>query len=206
MTPSLPTFSIASASRSPIARSLLALIAPTWAISSLLETVLAIAFELARSPRRRPSRCRGGRPSDCCRRRCCAVPSLEDRPGQHGGGRRAVAGDVGGLVGHFVHELGAHVLEAVFELDFLADGDAVLGDGRAAERLVDDHIAAGRAHRDGDRVGQLLHAREHLGPGVIVEQQLLCHGSGSLCVESLCGLMKFRMVVQSIACRSSATH
>ena len=42
MTPSLPTFSIASASRSPITRSLFALIAPTWAISSLLETFLDI--------------------------------------------------------------------------------------------------------------------------------------------------------------------
>ena len=41
-----------------------------------------------------------------------------------------------------LHELGAHVLEAVFELDFLADGHAVFGDGRAAERLVDDHVAA----------------------------------------------------------------
>ena len=38
MTPSLPTFSIASASRSPITRSLFALMAPTWAISSLLLT------------------------------------------------------------------------------------------------------------------------------------------------------------------------
>ncbi len=78
-----------------------------------------------------------------------------------------------------LHELGAHVLERVFELDFLADGHAVLGDGRAAEGLVDDHVAAGRAHRDGDGVGQLVDAREHLGPGGVVEQQLLCHGMGS---------------------------
>ena len=83
---------------------------------------------------------------------------LEDRPGQHGGRRGAVAGDVGGLRGDLVDQLGAHVLEAVFELDFLADGHAVLGDGRAAERLVDDHVAAGRAHGDGDGVGQLLDA------------------------------------------------
>ena len=82
----------------------------------------------------------------------------EDRPGEHGGGRRAVAGERRGLVGDLVHELGAHVLERVFELDFLADGDAVLGDGRAAERLVDDHVAAGRAERDRHGVGQLVHA------------------------------------------------
>ena len=99
----------------------------------------------------------------------------EDRPGQHGRGRRAVAGERRGLVGHFVHELRAHVLERVFELDFLAHGDAVFGDGRAAERFVDNHIAAARAERDRHGIGQLIHAGEHLGPRGVVEHQLLCH-------------------------------
>ena len=93
----------------------------------------------------------------------------EDGAGEHGGGRRAVAGECRGLVGHFVHELRAHVLERVFELDFLAHGDAVLGDRRAAERLVDDHVAAGRAERNRHGVGQLVHAGEHLGPRGVVE-------------------------------------
>ena len=48
-----------------------------------------------------------------------AQPFLEDRPGQHGGGGGAVAGDVRGLRGDFVDQLGAHVLEAVFQFDFL---------------------------------------------------------------------------------------
>jgi hypothetical protein len=47
-------------------------------------------------------------------------------------GRRAVAGDVGGLAGDLLHELGAHVLVLVLELDLLGDRDAVLGDGRGA--------------------------------------------------------------------------
>ena len=121
-----------------------ALIEPTWAISSLLETFFAHLVEL---------RDRGGdglldAAADGHRIAAghdVAGAFAEDRAGQHGGGRRAVAGERRGLVGHFVDELGAHVLERVFELDFLADGDAVLGDGRAAEGLVDDHVAAGRA-------------------------------------------------------------
>ena len=40
--------------------------------------------------------------------------------------------------------------------------DAVLGDGRAAERLVDDHVAAGRTHGHGHGVGQFFNALEHL--------------------------------------------
>ena len=41
--------------------------------------------------------------------------------------------------------LRAHVLELVGELDLLGDGDAVLGDARRAERLVEDDVAALRA-------------------------------------------------------------
>jgi hypothetical protein len=47
-----------------------------------------------------------------------------------------------GLGGDFAHHLRAHVLELVGELDFLGDGDAVLGDARRAEALVDDDVAA----------------------------------------------------------------
>ena len=142
MTPSLPTFSIASASRSPITRSLFALIAPTWAISSLLETFFDMLVELLDRGvdgllDAAPHGHRIAAGHDVAR------AFAENRPGQHGRGRRAVAGERRGLVGHLVHELGAHVLERVFQLDFLADGHAVLGDGRAAERLVDDHVAAG---------------------------------------------------------------
>ncbi len=56
-----------------------------------------------------------------------------DGGGQHGGGGGAVAGEIVGLLGDFAHHLRAHVLELVLELDFLGDGDAVLGDARGAE-------------------------------------------------------------------------
>src|SRR3546814_5456070 len=52
------------------------------------------------------------------------------------------------------HHLGAHVLELVLELDFLGDGDAVLGDARGAERLVEYDIAALGAERHLDGVGE----------------------------------------------------
>jgi hypothetical protein len=42
----------------------------------------------------------------------------------------------------FAHHLGAHVLELVLKLDFLGDGDAVLGDAGCAERLVEHDVAA----------------------------------------------------------------
>ena len=66
----------------------------------------------------------------------------DDRLGEHGGGGGAVAGDVVGLRGDFAQHLRAHVLELVLELDLLGDGDAVLGDARSAEALVDDDVAA----------------------------------------------------------------
>src|SRR5207249_1677936 len=62
--------------------------------------------------------------------------------GQHGGGGGAVACDVAGLAGDFADELSAHVFIRVFELDFLGDSYAVLGDGRAAEFFVENDVAS----------------------------------------------------------------
>ena len=68
---------------------------------------------------------------------------------------------------------------AVFELDFLGDGHAVLGDGRAAEGLVDDHVRPVGPIVMATASASLSTPREHLGSGAIVEQQLLCHGDDS---------------------------
>jgi hypothetical protein len=48
----------------------------------------------------------------------------------------------------------AYVLELVFKLDLLGDGDAVLGDARGAVCLVDDDIAPLRTESDLYRVGK----------------------------------------------------
>src|SRR5208283_5227180 len=49
----------------------------------------------------------------------------------------------------------------VLELDLLGDGDAVLGDARSAERLVEHDVAAFRAEGDLHRVGEDLDAAQH---------------------------------------------
>jgi hypothetical protein len=53
-----------------------------------------------------------------------------------------------------------------FQFDFLGDGDAVLGDARGAERLVDDDVAALGAERDLHRVGEDVDAAQHALAGV----------------------------------------
>ena len=67
---------------------------------------------------------------------------VDDGLGQHGGGGGAVAGDVVGLGGGFLEQLGAHVLEGVLQLDFLGHGHAVVGDGGGAPLLVQGDVAA----------------------------------------------------------------
>ena len=79
---------------------------------------------------------------------------VDDRLGQDGGGGGAVTGDVVGLGGGFLEQLRAHVLERVVELDLLGDGDAVVGDGRRAVLLVERDVAALRAERGLDGVGE----------------------------------------------------
>src|SRR4030095_3008520 len=78
----------------------------------------------------------------------------DDRLGQHGRGRRAVTGDVVGRRGDLADELRALVLERVLDLDLAGDGDAVVRDRRRPELLVEDDVAALRAERHLDRVGE----------------------------------------------------
>ena len=120
MTPSLPTFSKASAISLPIVGSLLAEMAATCSISSFLVTGL----------RELVSSCSTAASTALSMPRLTAiglapggdVPQafLVDRQGQDGRGGGAVAGDVAGLLGDGVDELGAHVLERVGQVDLLA--------------------------------------------------------------------------------------
>jgi hypothetical protein len=91
-----------------------------------------------------------------------AQPFLIDGQGEDGRCGSAVAGHVTGLLRHGVDQLGAHVLEGIGQVDLLADGNAVLGDGRAAEALVEDDIPSGRPQRDSDGASQFISAGEQL--------------------------------------------
>ena len=159
MTPSLPTFSIASASlladlRVAVGadgadlRDLLRILGRLrhllQRLDDGLDGLVDAALDLHRVVARRDEL------------RALAV----DRLREHGRGGRAVAGDVARLRRDLAHHLRAHVLEAVLELDLLGDGDAVLGDRRRAEALLDDDVAALGAERDLDRVGERVDAGE----------------------------------------------
>src|SRR3954471_19442098 len=77
----------------------------------------------------------------------------DDRLGEDGGRRRAVAGHVVGGRRDLADELGALVLEDVLDLDLAGDGHAVVGDRGSTELLVKDDVAAARAEGHLDRVG-----------------------------------------------------
>ena len=97
----------------------------------------------------------------------------DHRLAEHDRGGRAVAGDVVGLGRDFLEELGAHVLERVFELDVAGDRDAVVGDRRGAELLVEDDVAALRPDRDPDGVGEAIDALLERATSGLVEDELL---------------------------------
>ena len=172
MTPSLPTFSIASAIRLPISVSLFAEMVPTCAISFLPVVGTLIFFSSSTTA------CDGLVDAALERHRVRAGGDVleafaEDRLGEHGRGGGAVAGDVGGLGRDFLHHLRAHVLERIGELDLLGDGDAVLGDRRGAELLVDDDVPALGAERDLHRLGELVDAALQSRARVDVEMEFL---------------------------------
>src|SRR4051812_37081035 len=102
----------------------------------------------------------------------------DDRLREDRGGRRGVAGDVVGRRGDLADELGALVLEDVLDLDLAGDGDAVVRDRGSTELLVEDDVAAARAERHLDGVGDGVHALlEGLARVGVVLQFLVSHVS-----------------------------
>ncbi len=93
----------------------------------------------------------------------------QDRLRQDRCGRRAVTGDVRRLGSDFLDHLRAHVLELVFQLDLLGDGDAVLGDCRGTKALVEHNVTALGTQGHPHRVGQDVHTGEHLLAGVVAK-------------------------------------
>jgi hypothetical protein len=80
---------------------------------------------------------------------------------EYGRGGGAVTGLIRGPRGDLAHQLRAHVLELVLELDILGDGHAVLGDARRTERLVEQDVAAFRAERHAHGMGQSVDPAQH---------------------------------------------
>src|SRR5205823_6030057 len=102
--------------------------------------------------------------------------SLDDRLGEHRRSGGAVAGDARGLARDLAHHLGAHVLELIFELDLLGDGDAVLGDPRGAEGFLQHHVAALGAERYPYGIGENVDPAQHFVAGIDREFHFLgCH-------------------------------
>ena len=101
---------------------------------------------------------------------------VDHGPGQDGGGGGAVTGDVVGLLGDFLDQLGADLLVGVLEVDLLGDGDAVVGDRGGAPLLLEHDVAALRAEGDAYGVGELVHAVLEGPAGLLVEGDQLGHG------------------------------
>ena len=171
MTPSLPTLSITSAMISPTSgirgadrgdgRDLLAVVDRAGVLLDLGDDGLDGLLDAALDDHRVGA---GGHDAE----------ALGDhRLAEHDRGGRAVAGDVVGLGRDFLEELRAHVLERVVELDVASDRDAVVGDRRRAELLVEDDVAALGADRDLDGVGEAVDAPLERSTSGLVEDELL---------------------------------
>ncbi len=100
----------------------------------------------------------------------------EDRLGEDRRGGGPVTGDVGGLGSDLADHLGADVLNGVFEVDFLGDGDAVLGHDRRAEFLLDEDVASLGAEGHPDGRGQLADPAHERLPGILPVVDVLGHG------------------------------
>src|SRR5690606_10852574 len=85
-----------------------------------------------------------------------------DGLGQNGSSSGTVTGVIVGTGGNVLDQLRTHVLEAVLQLDFLGNGNAVLGDQRSTEAALDQNVAALGPQGGLDRVGQNVNPFQHL--------------------------------------------
>ena len=97
---------------------------------------------------------------------------------ENSGGGGAVTGDIVGLLSGFLEELRAHVLERIFEFNFLGDGNTVVGDAGGAELAIDRHVASLGSEGGGYRICNDIHAVLKLAAGFFGKYQLFsCHNS-----------------------------
>jgi hypothetical protein len=162
MTPSPPTFSIASATSSPIAGSLCAEIVATCAFSLRLSTGFATgrerlgSLEPAVEAALEVDRARAGRD--------VAHAFGEDRVREDRRRARAVADRVAGLLGRLAQHLRTEVLLRIFELHLLRDRHAVVADEGAPHLLLDQHGLRFRSERDAHGIRELSGAAQDLLP------------------------------------------
>ncbi len=88
---------------------------------------------------------------------------------QHCRRGRAVARDVGRFRRDFADELRAHIFIRIFELDLFRHGHTVFGDGRAAEFLVENHVATTWSERGLDGPRQFLDAAQQRVPRIFIK-------------------------------------
>jgi hypothetical protein len=110
----------------------------------------------------------------------------DNRMGENGRGRGAVARLVIGALRDLLDHLRAHVLEMVRKLDFLGDGHAVLGDARRPPGFVEDDVSALGSKGDLHGVGQRVDAFQHAVAGIGTESDVF-GGHGRVLLR-----MKFR--------------
>ena len=101
----------------------------------------------------------------------------DDGLSQQGSGGGTVASHVVGLGGDFLHQLSAHVLKGIGQLDLLGDGHAVVGDQGSAELLIQHHIAALGTQGDLHGVGQLIDALLQSLAGLFAVANNLSHNA-----------------------------
>ena len=82
--------------------------------------------------------------------------------GQYGCGRGAITSHVRSLGSHFLEHLRTHILELIFQFNFLGNRNTIFGHGRCTKRFIEHHVAALGAQRHFYSIRQNVYAA-HLG-------------------------------------------
>ncbi|MNI28848.1 hypothetical protein D3C73_826460 [compost metagenome] len=87
----------------------------------------------------------------------------------------SVTGYIVSFGSYFFHELCAHVLKSIFQFDFFGDGYTVVSDQRAAEFLLQHHVAAFWSKCNFYGICQSINSTQHCAAGIFTEFNFFCH-------------------------------
>ena len=97
------------------------------------------------------------------------------RLGQQRRGGGTVTGDIVGFHRNGFHQLRTKVFERFRQVDVTRDGHAVVGDQRAAECLVQHHVATTWAEGDLDGIGERVDAGLQVLTRLLIKSNEFCH-------------------------------
>ena len=100
---------------------------------------------------------------------------IEDGLGENSCRCRTITSNITGLTGDFTHHAGTHIFVGVFKVNFLCNGNTILGNRWRTETLLENHVSTLWTECDFDCTGQFGDTSPHCFAGFLIKRHHFGH-------------------------------